>query len=538
MSLAALYPHIWRWICQCVGVGIGIGAALGFAAGRAWGEPLPAPERGPELVAAIASAQAGAVLELEGGTYTAPVGGFRAADRPGIVLRAAPGARVVLVPGRASPAWTPVEGAPGVYRTPGQLGSGIYRSDGRWTIYARDRALFDSIAADGIDVALRGPGETLISLGGDDPRELGAELYVGAAEAATLVCDRSQGLRLEGLEFRHAGGEAVLLRAGCDRAEIVDNDFRGGRFAVRAFDPQLQDVVLERNRVVGPVRHPKQCYRDEKGTPLIEGGAFSLPGIRPVIRGNTIRSVFDGIGLFCRGCSTVDPLIEANDLEDVRDDAFELDGAIVRGLVQRNRVRRAFVGISASPRVSPTGEDLVIRGNALESAQVWGCFDRTGATTGSTNVTKFNGAPAVDMLFEGNSLHGEGHVIRGAVAAGGPYPMRVRWIGNLIHSRFGPLVRFPGLAADGNVLEGNTYVLGTPTGAAFIAWNQAPGSPVNFPSLELARASAAGQSAGWESEGAQVATLEAAAARGPFPDLVDTDPPRPGVVTDARIVQE
>jgi hypothetical protein len=515
-------PHV-RWAALALATLASIGAShCGCASrgdfaleddGRASPSPLDRPmppnERGAQLSAAIAAAQPGAVIELETGTYT---GTFSIDGKPDLTIRAAPGAHAVLTlrdPRFAAPGapWSPVQGRAGVYRATEVLGGSIYREGGERVIHAKDRAHFDVLVADEIPAAHRGTGETLIYLGGEDPRTL--PLWISKTDQAVISCQKSPRLRLEGLDIRFGGAQGIDFRAGCDGSVVDGVSIYGGRDAVRVKDGSSSHVTVRRSWLVNHI-DPRWYYRDVKGNAVMEGSGILLPGPHQVVEENILQGWFNGICMVCTSlCDTVDPVIRRNLLDGILDDAVELDGVVVRGEVAENLIRDAFVVFSFAPRLVRTpGEDTWIHHNAVAATRT-PLFDRaTPGVPARGQGTKFNSHPVVDgvptaardLLFESNTFVCDAECARGAPSGQRAYPSRIRWIGNILVSRLGPIVRHTGAPADGNLFERNFYAGG------FFAENWAVpfnGRRVRYRTLAAARGSAPGVAAAWEAQGGQ-----------------------------------
>jgi len=214
--------------------------------------PMPAPERGPALTAALAAAQPGAVIALDAGTYT---GQFQVNGKANLVIRPKPGAHVVLTHRDARFAapntlWSPVAGSPGLYRIPQVVGSSIHRANGARILYAKDRAQLDVLIADGIPSALRGTGDTLLYLGGDDPRT--TPLWISATDASVVTCDHSPQLRLEGLDIRFGGAVGIDVKA-CDDIVIDGVTIYGGRDGIRLKYADSARAIIRRSWIVNHI---------------------------------------------------------------------------------------------------------------------------------------------------------------------------------------------------------------------------------------------------------------------------------------------
>jgi hypothetical protein len=463
---------------------------------------MPTEELGPVLAAAIAAAQPGAVIELETGTYT---GQFTILDKVDLTLRARRGAHVVLThrdPRFAAPnqLWSPVEGARDLYRTTEGVGSSIYRQNGDRILYAKTRSHLDQLIADGIPSAFRETGETLLYLSGDDPRT--TPLWVSETDASVVTCDSSPRLRLEGLDIRFGGAVGIEIKHGCDGAVIEGVSIYGGRDGIRVKDGLSQQVTVRRSWIANHIDR-RWFWRDIKGNLPIEGSAVLVPGIGQRVEENVIQGWFNGVQTFCfvETCPAVDPLVRRNLIVDILDDAIEMDGVTVRGEVSENLIRDVFMGFSFAPRLVRTpGEDTRIHHNTVKVTRT-PLFDRDQGSIGRPSLTKFNGGRARDLLFEHNTVVGDGHLARGAPTGSLDYPIHVRWLRNILVSRKGPLVRDTGSPSDGNLFEGNVYSLGEPTGFAYENWALPAGQTSDHATLAAARASDAGRAAGWESQG-------------------------------------
>jgi hypothetical protein len=224
---------------------------------------------------------------------------------------------------------------------------------------------------------------------------------------------------------------------------------------------------------------------------------------------NLLQGWFNGIGTYCAAstCAAVDPAIRRNLIEDILDDALEMDGVTVRGEVAENLIRDAFVGFSFAPRLVRTpGEDTRIHHNAVQTTRT-PRHDRDGSIV-RPSLTKFNGGAARDLLFEHNTAVGEGDLARGAPSGTAvQYPIHVRWRSNVLVSRTGPLVRHTGSPADGNLFESNAYFLRVPASNAFVNWALPLGQLSTHATLADARSSPAGQAAGWEAQGIEADPL-------------------------------
>ncbi len=454
------------------------------------------------LAAALEAAQPGAVIELETGTYT---GQFPILHKPDLTLRARRGAHVVLThrdPRFAAPnqLWSPVAGAPGLYRTTEGVGSSIYRLNGNRILYAKTRAHLDQLIADGIPSALREAGDTLLYLSGDDPRT--TPLWVSATDASVVTCDESPRLRLEGLDIRFGGAVGIDVKHGCDGMVIEGVSIYGGRDGVRVKDGLSQHVTVRHSWIANHIDR-RWFWKDVKLNLPVEGSGVLVPGIGQRVEENVIQGWFNGVGTFCfaETCPAVDPLVRRNLIVDILDDAIEMDGVTVRGEVSENLIRDVFMGFSFAPRqVRTPGEDTWIHHNTVKVTRT-PFFDRDDGSIGRPSLTKFNGARARDLLFEHNTAVGEANLARGAPSGSLDYPIHVRWLRNILVSRKGPLVRQTGSPADGNLFEGNVYALGEPTGNAYQNWALPAGQTSDHATLAAARASAAGRAAGWEAQG-------------------------------------
>lgn len=485
--------------------------ALAVAGPSPLDRPMPPNERGAELSAAIAAATPGTLIELETGTYT---GRFVVAQKPDVTIRAKAGAHVVLThrdPRFAGPntLWTPIPGS-SVYRIPEVIGSSIYRLTGERILYGKTLQHFGELVADGIPSAFRTSTETLLYLSGEDPRR--TPLWVSADDGPVLACDHSARLRLEGLDVRFGGAVGINLEAGCDGSVIDAVSVYGGRDGIRLKDGLSSGVTVRRSWIANHIDR-RWFYRDVKGNPIIEGSALQLPGIGQVAEENVIQGWFNGIATFCfvPTCAAVDPALRRNLIEDILDDAVELDGVTVRGEVAENLIRNAFVGFSFAPRqVRAPGEDTRVHHNAVQTTRRT-LNDRDGSVL-RPSLTKFNGAAARDLVFDHNTAVGEGDLARGAPSGTGvEYPIRVRWFANVLVSRSGPLVRHTGSPADGNLFESNAYFLREPAPNAFTNWALPLGEHSSHATLAAARSSPAGQAAGWEAFGIEADPLLARA---------------------------
>lgn len=488
---------------------IALAASLLLAADSPFDRPMP-PAQGEirlikasgglftpgSLAFAIQQAEPGDVIELGTGTY---VGSVTVAGHSGLTIRAAPGGRPVLTTREPVPDWAPIEGAPGQYRVPRVLGAQIYRASGVRVMVAKDRAHFDSLVGRGIAAALRGT-DTILFLEGADPRA--EALVVSRDDRPAIACDRAAGLKLEGLRILVAGQQGVDLR-DCDDAELDGLTIFGANVGVRAKNGTSDRVAVRRSWIVDHP-DPRWTYRDVKGNAAMEGSGLAIPGDHIVAEENVIEGVFNGVTVACPAgeCRTVAPRIVRNLFRDIGDDAFELDGPVDGAEVARNRVLRAFVVFSVAPRM---GEGVLhFDHNAAQATFTYP--PEPDGTLIRPSVTKFNGAAARDLLFERNTLVGEGDVARGAPSgSGNQYPVRVRWLANQLESRTGPLVRHTGAPAEGNLFEHNCYRLQEPTANAFQNWALPLGQTSAHVSLEAARSSVAGKAAGWEREGVQSA---------------------------------
>ncbi len=473
--------------------------------------PMPAAERGGELVAALSAAGPGAVIELGAGTYTAPPTGFRISQKPNVTLRAAPGAHVVLTLRdprfhASNTLWSPVEGAPGTYRIGEVLGSSIYRDDGRKVMYGRDRAHFDLLVSEGVPAAYRGAAETLLYLGGDDPRT--TPLWVSFTDAAVLACEGSPGLRLEGLDVRFGGAVGINFGAGCDGSVLDGLTVFGGRDGVRVKNGLSSRVTVLRCWIVNSIDR-RWRYRDAKGNVIYEGSAVSIPGVGHVVEESVLEGWFNGIQTFAfGGVATIDPVIRGTLIQDILDDAVELDGVTVRGEVAETLILDALICFSFSPRqVRAPGEYTRVhhsRCQATRDVQ----NDRDG-TVGHAQGTKFNSHPivagvptaATDLLFERNTFYCAAECWRGAPTGQQAYPSRTRARGNVFVSRGGPIMRHTGGPEDGNEFEGNAYWLEGPGLFAENWGTRYNGTRIAYQTLEAARSSAPGVAARWEATG-------------------------------------
>lgn len=397
--------------------------------------------------------------------------------------------------------WTLV--SDGIYRTTQPVGWDIHRLNGQRIVWAKDRTHFDTIMADQVPVAFRGTGETLIYLGGDDPR---TGLWISSSDAAVLACTNSPRLHLEGIDIRFGGAVGINFAIGCDDSVIDGVTIFGGRDGVRAKDALSKHIIVRRSWIVNDI-DDRWWWRDVKGNTPVEGTGLTLPGVNQVVEDNVIEGWMNGVGTVCNlaNCPAVDPIIRRNLIRNILDDAIEMDGITVRGEVSENLILNTFVGFSFAPRLVQTpGEDTWIHHNAVQATRV-PPFDRAIQPLGTPSLTKFNGGAARDLLFEHNTAVGEGNMIRGAPSGGGVlYPIHVRWFDNIIVSRVGPLVRHTGAVADGNSYDGNVYSLAVAAGNAFQNWTLPLGQTNAFATLAQAKASAVGQAAGWEARGLEL----------------------------------
>lgn len=460
--------------------------------------PMPSRERGSALTTALAAAPPGGVIELEEGTYTGP---FFVTSKTNLTIRPKPGARVVLTLrdprfATTNALWVPL--AAGVYTTPEFVGSSIYRLDGRRVPLAKDREQFDQISAMGVSIAFREAAGSLIYLEGDDPR---AGLWISKTDQAVIACDRSPGLKLEGLDIRF-GGAVGINAVACADLVVEGNWIYGGRDGVRLKNGDSPRARLRGNWVGNHIDR-RWWWRDMKGNVPFEGSGITAPGENVRIEENTIVGWFNGIGTAAlAGQSTVDPIIRANLIEDILDDAIEMDGITVRGEVFDNTLVDVFVGFSFAPRLVRTpGEVTRVHHNVVYATRTV-FFDRNlgpcseefvGAGCGYPSGTKFNGAPGRDLLFDHNRIHAYRYAVRGA-PSGGPAPINVKWIANHLSSIWAPLVRETGLAQDGNEFQQNVYHLEHPAPNMFQLW----AGTRSFATLDQARASAEGVASGWE----------------------------------------
>src|SRR5262245_18158958 len=215
--------------------------------------PMPPEERGPVLVAALQAAQPGAVIELETGTYT---GQFPIVGKPNLTLRAKPGAHVVLTHrdprfAAVNQLWVPIAGTPGQYLTTEGVGSSIYRRNGDRILYAKSRAHFEQLIADGIPSALREAGNTLLYLSGDDPRT--TPLWVSATDASVVTCEESPRRRLVGLDTRFGGAVGIDVKHGCDVMLIEGVSVYGGRDGIRVKDGLSSHVTVRRSWIANHI---------------------------------------------------------------------------------------------------------------------------------------------------------------------------------------------------------------------------------------------------------------------------------------------
>lgn len=449
------------------------------------------------LAFAVQQAEPGDVIELGTGTY---VGSVTVAGHPGLTIRAAPGGRPVLTTREPVPDWAPIEGAAGHYRVPRVLGAQIYRASGVRVMVAKDRAHFDSLVGRGIAAALRGT-DTILYLEGADPRS--EALVVSRDDRPAIACDRAAGLKLEGLRILVAGQQGVDLR-DCDDASIDGLTIFGANVGVRAKNGTSDRLAVRHSWIVD-APDPRWTYRDVKGNAAMEGSGLAIPGDHIVAEENVIAGTFNGIGVVCPDCSTVEPRIVGNYLRHIGDDAFEFDGLVIGGELAGNLALHVFVGFSFAPRlVGSPARDTWVHHNAMQST-----FEYPPEPDGTLirpAMTKFNGGAAQWLLFQRNTLTGEGDIARGAPSgSGNQYPHDVRWLANQIDSRTGPLVRHTGPPEDGNLFEHNCYRLQEPTPNAFQNWALPLGQTSAHVSLEAARSSVAGKAAGWEREGVQSA---------------------------------
>jgi hypothetical protein len=336
-----------------------------------------------------------------------------------------------------------------------------------------------------------------------------------------IACDRSPRLRLEGLDVRFGGAVGINFGAGCDGSVVDGVTIYGGRDGVRAKDGVSSGITVRHSWIVNSnVR--RWYYRDVKGNPIIEGSALFLPGKNQRAEANIVQGWFNGISTFCFAptCTSVDAAFQRNLIQDILDDAIELDGVTVRGEVAENLVLDTLIGFSFSPRqVQTPGEDTRVHHNAIQSTRV-PPMDRPTATTPATlghpQGTKFNSHPVVDgvptaardLLFENNTWVCDSECARGAPTAQQAYPSRVRWLRNVFVSRIGPIVREAGGPAEGNGFETNAYFLTDPGGNLAYNWAQPyDGTRTIYKSLAEARSSPKGIAAGWEAQGVQADPL-------------------------------
>jgi hypothetical protein len=463
----------------------------------------------PTLGAAILAAQPHDRIELGTGTYVGP---FVVSHRPDLTLRAAPQAHAVLTLRDARFAvpnglWVPLEGVARVWRSGAPVGMSIHRGDGRRILWAKDRAHFDELRRLGIAVALREAGRTLLFLEGDDPRT--TPLLVSASDAAVITCDQSPRLRLEALDVRFGGAQGIDLRAGCDGAVVDGVSVYGGRDGIRIKHGFSQRVTLRRSWIVNHL-DPRWFWRDVKANLLMEGIAVALGGNAQLLEDSVIEGWFNGVGTPCPGCRNADTIVRRCLLRGILDDAFELDGLLVRGQFYENRVVDAFVGVSFDPRFSEPGQPTRLYRNWFETTRR-PPFDRALHTVGRPSFTKLQPslaadgtvAPPGDVDFYQNTLIGDAEIAKGAPHTGSPgYPVRMRWRNNMMISRAGPIVRHTGSPVDGNVFEGNLYAQ-LEAGPMFQNWALPAGYNLVHDSLDAARRSLAGRAAGWEARGVQ-----------------------------------
>lgn len=461
------------------------------------------------LAAAISAAQPNDAIELGSGTYVGP---FVVAQRPDLTLRAAPQAHPVLTLRDARFAapnalWAPLDGVPGAWSTTASVGMSIHHGDGRRILWAKDRAHFDELKGLGIAVALRETGRTLLFLEGQDPGA--TPLLISASDAAVITCDRSPRLRLEALDVRIGGAQGVDLRAGCDDAVLDGLTVFGGRDGIRVKHGLSQRVTLRRSWIVNDL-DPRWFWRDLKSNLFMEGTAVLIGGEQQLLEDSVIEGWFNGIATACPDCRNTDTVLRRSLLRGILDDAFELDGFLLRGEIYENHVIDAFVGVSFDPRFSEPGQPTRIYRNWFETTR-HPPFDRALQTVGRPTFTKLQPSVAADgttvgpgdVDFYQNTLIGDAEIVKGAPNTGSPgYPVRMRWRNNVMISRVGPMVRHTGSPADGNSFEGNLYWQ-TEAGPVFQNWALPAGNNVLHTTLAEARASAAGQAAGWEAQGIQ-----------------------------------
>jgi hypothetical protein len=467
---------------------------------------MPHPERGSELTAAITAAGSGATIELKQGTYT---GAFVISSKTNLTIKPKPGAHVVLTNrdprfAVANSLWT--HDGDGIYSIDEVLGSSIYHMNGDRILYAKDADHFAVLIADGIDTALRGETDTQIYLNGANPNQ--TPLYISDGDSAVLDATSSPGLTLQKLDIRFGGAQAIDLD-GCDDVLVEECTIYGGTTGIRNRNAVGENVTVRRCWLVNHYDR-KWWYRDVKGNSLIEGAGLVIPGLNPVMEENIITGWFNGLA--CNAATdTTDCIVRYNLIEDVADDAIEMDGPVIRGEIYENLVLDAFVVFSFAPReVGVPAEDTLIHHNSVQGTRnqkfdrtLGACSgppDFTGAGCGFASGTKFNpGAPS-DLLFEFNTFVCYQHAFRGA-PSGGDYPINVRCFDNVFVTETGPTIRNTGVADDGNDWNRNVYF--GPTSNIIQNWAIAPGTTTNAATLAAAKASAGGVASGWEADGIQ-----------------------------------
>jgi hypothetical protein len=472
--------------------------------------PFPANEI-TDLQARINAAAPGDVIELETGTYT---GRVIISGRPGLTLRAAPGADPVLTlrdPRFAAPnaLWTQVVGQ--LYRTTEPVGLSVYFADGRRIMWAKTSAHFSQLAQLGIPTAFRNGAETLIALCGLDPRV--TPLMVSASDQPVIQCIDSPRVHLEGLDVRFGGAQCIDFRGGCDDSMVYGVSVYGGRDGIRVKDGASSNVIVRRCWIANDLR-PEWFYRDVKGNTAMEGSAVLLPGDRQEAEDNVIEGWFNGIQTYSAVRGSSDVQIRWNLIRDILDDAIELDGYCDRGKIYENYVADAFVGLSFDPRlVHDEGQPTLIYRNSFTLLRRPN-FDRatetSAATVGRPSFIKLqpsakDGQPygPRDLAIYHNTIVADAEIVKGAPQGSFiAYPVRVRWFNNVFVSRVGPIVRHTGTQADGNELEGNLYwQIDRMTGRVFEDWGTPVGKKTFATMLEGARDSEAGVAARWEHAG-------------------------------------
>lgn len=466
---------------------------------------MPATERGPALAAALAK---GGVIDLEEGTYT----GAFVIGKSDTVLRAKPGARVVLTlrdPRFAAPnaLWQPIAGEPDTYTTPELVGLGVHRLKGERVLFANDAAGFDYQRSQGVPVILRSGGATKLYLGGDDPRAV--PLWVSAGDAAVLACGNAARVRIEGLDIRN-GGAVGINAAACPDLAIEGNRIFGGRDGIRLKNGDSPRARIAGNWIVNHVDRRWWYRPDAKRNAAVEGSCIAAPGDHVAIEENVCEGWFNGIGMApIAGQATIDPLIRGNLVRDIMDDAFELDGRVVRGKISGNLVLDAYVGFSLADRENPSGEEIEIHHNAVAADRIELGDRSLGACSGPPSwtgpacmfpmATKFNGAAASEIDFHHNTIVGFANAWRGSPSGGVP-PVRTRVHSNLFYSAVAPLIRITGTAEQGNDWQGNAFHVVVGGANVFAGW---AGQSSSYGTLATAKASPGGVAAGWEASGVQ-----------------------------------